>query len=630
MPYQDAVQELAELAKLLRIEQKEDFELHDSWLKKASVQDRKKNGLTWFPLRIVETGYGMGDYPYLVVERKDVETTHHFQTGAPIQLFSMADGNSEESINGAVVFADNARMKLTFTYDDLPDWVDDGKIGVNLQFDSKTYDEMFKALNILINLEKGRGKELRDIILGYQTPKFDNTTVTPSVKLNASQNEAMHQIVNAQDLAIVHGPPGTGKTTTLVEAISKLSALGQKILVCAPSNAATDHLASSLFKSGLNVVRLGNLAKIDNDNEPLTLEFKIQNERDFKQIREIKKRSVELRRMASKYKRSFGRAEAEQRKLILHEAKNMSKEARELEDYLVEKVLENAQVIATTLIGSASNYLQQKKFDVVFIDEAGQGIEPAVWVPILKAQKVVMAGDPYQLPPTVKSQEAARKGLTITLLEKAIKRHNEISLLKVQYRMHQDIMAYSNAYFYNNELVAHSSNQFHALSENELVLEFIDTAGCGYEEETGNEGESLQNTEEAMLLERHYLSLTAAHQGPFSMGLLSPYRGQVRRLQELFSGVKNESIAITINTVDSFQGQERDIIYISLVRSNNASEIGFLKDYRRMNVAMTRAKKKLVMIGDSATLGHDKFYADLIEMVERQGGYRTAWEWMPQ
>ena len=623
---QDAIEELAALTKLLRIEQKEDFDLHEVWLKKSTVQERKKNGIAWFPLRIVESGYGMGDYPFLVVERHEIQVPHQFQGGAPVQLFSLAEGNTEDTLQGTVVFADHARMKLTFTADEIPDWVDDGKIGVNLLFDSKTYDEMFKALNILINVEKGRLKALRDIILGYSAAQFLKNPVVPSERLNDSQNAAMERMINAEDVAIVHGPPGTGKTTTLVEAIARMAIDPVKILVCAPSNAATDHLAASLHRRGLRVVRIGNLSKIDEDNEDLTIEAHIQNEKEFKQIREIKKRSIELRRMASKYKRNFGRAEAEQRKLILQEARNMGKEARVLEDYLVGKVIGNAQVIATTLIGSTSGYISSTRFDVVVIDEAGQGIEAAAWVPILKADKVIMAGDPFQLPPTVKSQEAAKLGLTTTLLEKAITRLPEVSLLKVQYRMHERIMEYSNRIFYQNALTSHADNQYRGLAEEEIVVEFVDTAGCGYEEEAGDDGQSLQNKEEARLMDRHFKALLSRYTSACSVGILSPYRAQVRLLQEGTQSGYGAQVDVTVNTIDSFQGQERDIIYISLVRSNDRSEIGFLKDYRRMNVAMTRARKKLVMIGDSATLGKDTFYEGLLEMIEQRGGYRTAWD----
>jgi ATP-dependent RNA/DNA helicase IGHMBP2 len=620
----DSVQELGELASILKIEREEDLSLHEAYLKKRSVQDRKQAGLTWFPLKIVETGFGLGSYPFIVVERPVDRHKHYFQSSAPVSLFSAQQGNEEESIHGTVGYADESRMKITFYLDELPDWVDDGKLGVNLMFDSKTYDEMFRALNVLINLEKGRSKDLRDILLGNKTAEFAKSPNVRSVLLNDSQNEALNSIIAADDVAIVHGPPGTGKTTTLVESIKFLVADGKKVLVTAPSNAAVDHLTRSIASAGMNIVRIGNLAKVEEDTTAHTLDVLLSQDRDFKQIRELKKRAVEMRKMGAKYRRSFGREEAEQRKLLFQEAKNLNKEARELESYIVNKLIDQAQVIACTLIGSTHEYIRSKVFDVVVIDEAGQALEPACWVAILKAEKVVMAGDPFQLPLTVKSHEAERKGLTKTLLEKAIERLPHISLLKTQYRMHKDIMSFSNVKFYNNALEAHESVATRGLGGLFPSVEFIDTAGCGYAEEESEENSSRSNPEEAQLLMRHYNQLKLDLSEINSVGVISPYRGQIDILSDLF----NEEKKVTVNTVDSFQGQERDVIYLSLVRSNDRSEIGFLKDYRRMNVAMTRARMKLVVIGDSATLGNDTFYSDFLDFAEKLGAYRTAWEFM--
>lgn len=620
----DSVQELGELASLLKIEREEDLSLHEAYLKKRSVQDRKQAGLTWFPLKIVETGFGLGSYPFIVVERPVDRHKHYFQSSAPVSLFSAQQGNEEESIHGTVGYADESRMKITFYLDELPDWVDDGKLGVNLMFDSKTYDEMFRALNVLINLEKGRSKDLRDILLGNKTAEFAKSPNVRSVLLNDSQNEALNSIIAADDVAIVHGPPGTGKTTTLVESIKFLVADGKKVLVTAPSNAAVNHLTRSIANAGMNIVRIGNLAKVEEDTTAHTLDVLLSQDRDFKQIRELKKRAVEMRKMGAKYRRSFGREEAEQRKLLFQEAKNLNKEARELESYIVNKLIDQAQVIACTLIGSTHEYIRSKVFDVVVIDEAGQALEPACWVAILKAEKVVMAGDPFQLPPTVKSHEAERKGLTKTLLEKAIERLPQISLLKTQYRMHKDIMSFSNLKFYNNALEAHESVATRGIGGLYPSVEFIDTAGCGYAEEESEENSSRSNPEEAQLLMRHYNQLKLDLSDISSVGVISPYRGQIDILSDLF----NEEKKVTVNTVDSFQGQERDVIYLSLVRSNDRSEIGFLKDYRRMNVAMTRARMKLVVIGDSATLGNDTFYSDFLDFAEKLGAYRTAWEFM--
>jgi ATP-dependent RNA/DNA helicase IGHMBP2 len=625
----DVISELARTAQALRVEQNEDFALHKEWLERSNIQERKRNGITWFPLKIVETGFGMGAYPFVVVERNPGDKLdHRFQSASPVSLFSAAPGNEAVSINGTIGYVDDQRMKISFFLDELPEWMDDGKIGVNLMFDSRSYDEMFKALNFLINTDKGRIKILRDTILGARNPDFSPLPKRSSPKLNDSQNAALQNIAEAQDLAIVHGPPGTGKTTTLIESIKELLKEEKQIMICAPSNAATDHLARGLFLSGLRVVRVGNVARVETDNTSLTLDVLIQSQKDYKQIKELKKRAIELRRVGGKYKRSFGREEAEQRKLIFNEARNLSKEARELENHIVQRVLDDAQVIACTLIGSTSDYLSNRKFSTVVIDEAGQGIEPAVWVPILKAEKVVMAGDPFQLPPTVKSRESEKMGLSVTLLEKAIKRHENINLLNVQYRMNDLIMEFSNRKFYHNQLRSHASVKDWKISENDRVLEFIDTAGCGFDEKAGEENGSLCNPEEVQLIRKHLDLFLVENSAPFSIGIISPYRAQVELLQAEFSAQKQENKSITINTVDSFQGQERDVIYISMVRSNAKSEIGFLKDYRRMNVAMTRAKKKLVIIGDSATLGNDKFYADFLEYTESIGAYRTGWELM--
>jgi superfamily I DNA and/or RNA helicase len=620
----DAIDELGKLAAVLRIEQKEDYALHDAWLKQSSIQERKRNGITWFPLRIVETGFGMGSYPFVVVERNPGDRLEHkFQSAAPVSFFSAADGNQEHSLTGTIGYVDDQRMKISFFVDELPEWVDEGKLGVNLLFDTRTYDEMFKALNQLINVEKGRLKYLRDVLLGYAQPVVRSASPRFSAILNESQNEALKAICSAEDVAIVHGPPGTGKTTTLVESMAEVLREEKQIMVCAPSNAATDHLAKCLAAKGLRVVRIGNLAKVETDNTALTLDVLLQKEKDFKQIRELKRRALDLRKMGGKYKRSFGREEAEQRKLIFHEAKQISREARELESYLIQKVLDDAQVIACTLIGSASDYLSGRRFSTVVIDEAGQGIEPAAWVPILKAERVIMAGDPFQLPPTVKSQEAASKGLSVTLLEKGIARIGQAALLKVQYRMHESIMAFSNRKFYKNELEAHSSVAQRLLG-NSLPLEFVDTAGCGFEEQAGDEGESRCNPEEVGILRKHFDQLKQDQSGTWSVAVISPYRAQVELLQREFSGAEG----VAVNTIDSFQGQERDVVYLSLVRSNDKGEIGFLRDYRRMNVAMTRARMKLVIIGDSATLGNDRFFAEFLEYAESIGGYRTAWEFM--
>jgi superfamily I DNA and/or RNA helicase len=620
----DSISELASVSMALVSEREEDHTFHEAWLKRKSIQERKEAGLTWFTIKINESGYGIGAYPFLVIENPGKRYKHHFQSSSPVQLFSAAPGNEEETINGTIGYVDDSQMKIAFRVDELPDWVDDGKIGVNLLFDSRTYDEMFRALNELINVEKGRLKELREIILGYQKGSRLKLPPLEAPRLNTSQIAAMQMIVETEDFAIVHGPPGTGKTTTLVESIIHLHQREGQILVCAPSNAATDHLTRSLAARGMQVVRIGNLARIEEDASAHTLDVLLQQDRDYKQVKDLKRRAIEMRKIGAKYKRSFGKEEAEQRKLLMKEAKDINREARELESYIVEKILDHAHAITCTLIGASNELLSNRNFHTVVIDEAGQAIEPATWVPILKAKKVILAGDPWQLPPTVKSRKAENEGLAVSLLEKAITRTDMVSLLHVQYRMHEKIMGFSNQQFYAGQLIAHEDVRHHHIPSSPEVVEFIDTAGCGFEEQAGDEGESLCNPEEAALLFRHFGAIRESLSGGNTVAIISPYRAQVSLLESIFA----EMPEVVVNTIDSFQGQERDIVYISLVRSNEKNEIGFLKDYRRMNVAITRARKKVVIIGDSATLGHDGFFKDLLEYSESIGAYRSAWEFI--
>lgn len=616
----DAITELGNLAQLLQLEKKEDFLQFEAILNNAPIKKRKADGITWYPLKIRGQGFGMGSYPYLIVERNPGENQiHKFLTGSPVSLFNSQ--KEEDSLNGVVDYSEDHQMKITFYKDELPDWVYDDKIGVNLMFDSRTYQEMERALNILINATEGRSKALREILLGYKKPTFFSRAKTNLPALNPSQNEAVNLILQAEDVAIIHGPPGTGKTTTLVAAIAELVKENKKVLVCAPSNAAVDFLTLKLAEKSLKTVRVGNLSKIDTELFSLTLEQMIQREKEYKSIKEDKRRALEFRKMAQKYKRSFGPSEREQRKMLYSEARDLIKNARDTENYLIDKVIEQAQVITTTLIGSTHYSIRDRKFDVVVIDEAGQGLESGCWVPILKGDKVVMAGDPLQLPPTIKSRDAEKKGLRETLIEKGINRLEASVILDTQYRMNERIMQFSNEWFYEGKLKADLSVANWSIEDNHAEVEFIDTAGCGFEEKTGEYSLSKFNPEEGNIALKRLAEITDTN---LSIAMISPYKEQVLWLKSKAKPDDN----LTINTIDSFQGQERDVVLISLVRSNDSGMIGFLKDYRRMNVAMTRAKKKLIVVGDSATIGQEKFYLKFLNYCENQGGYRSAWEYL--
>ena len=632
MPY------FKKLLHLLKIERGEDRNNYLKLTETASVAERRSSGLTWYPIAIRGTEPSRGDYITIEAERTThQDIAHQFRFGAPAALFSNHDPKKDR-VEGTISYQNNNRLKITLFTDELPDWSRDGKLGIELLFDNNSYDEMQNALKQAAAIQEKPEGKLVNILTGEKEPSFAELPVyAPSSRLNLSQQAAVQKIVTANELAIVHGPPGTGKTTTLVEAIKTLITLfKQQILVVAPSNTAVDLLSEKLSNVGLDVLRIGNPAKVSEKLMALTLDSKMAVHSYNKDVKKLKKQAADYKNMAHKYKRNFGKAERDQRKALFDEAHKIMKEVDKTEQFIIDDLVAKAQVITATLVGSHHYTVRNAKYHTVVIDEAGQALEPACWIPLLKAQKVIMAGDHFQLAPTIKSDEAARSGLSTTLLEKCIALHpGAVTMLDVQYRMNEGIMGFSSRIFYEDKLMADASVANHSLFTDDLHLSFVDTAGCGFDEKL--EGTSSTNPEEAVFVIKHLTQLVeqlnqnvAADQFP-TFGIISPYREQIRILKEL---VENSELLqahagkITVNTIDSFQGQERDVIYISMVRSNTSGEIGFLADTRRMNVAMTRARKKLVVIGDSSTLGNFRFYGDFIAYAEQLGGYQSAWEYL--
>ena len=627
------------LQDLLKIERREDENAYKALIESSSVQDRRTNGLSWYPIAIRDTEMSRGDYLTVEVERTtNQDIPHQLRFGASAALFSN-HSPKENRVEGVISHQSGNRLKITLRTDELPDWSRDGKLGIDLLFDDNSYDEMQNALKqAIIITDNEKENTLIKILTGEKKPGFYfDDAAFKNDTLNASQQAAVNKILAANELAIIHGPPGTGKTTTLVHAIKALLQNHHKqILVVAPSNAAVDLLSEKLSAENLNVLRIGNPARVSDALMLLTLDSKMMEHNSMKDIKKMKKQASEFISMAHKYKRNFGKAEREQRKALFDEAHKIMKDADKTEQYIMNDLLSKAQVITATLVGANHYTVRNLKYDVAVIDEAGQALEPACWIPILKTKKIVFAGDHCQLPPTIKSEEAARAGLAITLLEKCVAIHPEaVSLLDEQYRMNEKIMGYSAEVFYENKLRAHDSVAMHVLNETEGPLHFIDTAGCGFEEKT--EGTSISNPEEASFLFKHLSQLVNALAQYYTLenfptiGIISPYRRQIILLKEQMqhaAHLKAYVNKITINTIDSFQGQERDIIYISMTRSNTDSRIGFLSDIRRMNVAMTRARKKLVVIGDSATLSRFPFYANFISYTEKHNAYQSAWEFM--
>jgi superfamily I DNA and/or RNA helicase len=496
------------------------------------------------------------------------------------------------------------------------------------------------ALKRVIEADNLRLKELKETLLGSRTPIFSENTRSESEGLNFSQNQACLKIANAKDVAIIHGPPGTGKTTTLIKAISEATEKGLSVLVCAPSNAAVDLLVEKLTDSGISTLRLGHPARVEEKILNQTLDAKTAFHESYRDLKKLRKEIDQYLKLAKQYKRNFGPEERRQRKLLFDEVGRIREAAKHLEEYISFDIFQKTQVFACTLVGASSYHLKGMAFDVVFIDEAAQGLEAATWIPILKAKKVVFAGDHLQLPPTIKSFEAAKEGLAITLMEKVIQRKPQVAeLLQVQYRMKAEIMGFSNEYFYGGKLKAAKNTDLHVF-ENEAVLEWIDTAGAGYSDRQEEESLSTFNPEEASFTCKYLnelikrIGISKFKENGWTIGLIAPYSAQVRYLRTLifetydYPNLKAFADLITIDTVDGFQGQERDLMIISLTRSNERGEIGFLADERRMNVAITRSKRKLVLIGDSSTLAINPFFDSLLGYFEEKGGYRSVWEFI--
>ncbi len=663
----------------MQLEQKEDaaqFKLKNA---KASIKERQKRGITWYPVIVTREDIGFGGKMVLELERPvnqdnqdNQQSLHLFQVGANASLFANLPGYLDAdrpALTGVITSVQRNKLLLATNKEDLPDWVQNGdkpegsrlensKLGVDLTFDEVSYREMDHALSEVIRARSNRLAELRDVLLGARQARFRASRADDPVSsdlfypsaLNESQRAAVRHVMSAQDVAIIHGPPGTGKTTTLVQAILETIRRERRVLVCAPSNTAVDLLTVKLAERGVNVIRLGNPSRISSLLLEHTLDARVMAHPSYSKMHAMRQTADQHRATASERVRNFGFEERQQRQLLREEARMLIQAANDLERFITEDVLESVQVITCTLVGASNRNIRHLTFETVFIDEAAQALEPGCWIPIARGERVILAGDHHQLPPTVKSEKAAREGLRETLFEKCIKRQPATArMLTVQYRMHEHIMAFSSGQFYGGQLEAHQSVRHAGLDAYDrrfapdLPVEFIDTAGLGFLEITIIESRSTANPEEADLLLRRLAQLLepcdqveAEHeheheQNPLSIGVIAPYRAQINYLKDAIED--NNALngflqrrMLSVGTVDSYQGQERDIIAISLTRSNRHGDIGFLSDIRRMNVGMTRARRKLLIVGDSSTLSANAFFKDLLAYVKRIGGYRTAWE----
>jgi ATP-dependent RNA/DNA helicase IGHMBP2 len=601
---------ISQLLQCIDLEEKEQVKRY-SLDQQHTLRSLKSEGLALHPIVVTRKNFGYADYPEITFRLNFPAETQYFKDGVAIECFC----SGEEPVKGVLLGMEGRSGEFRLFAPDFPDWIEDDNVGIKLAPDQRTTQIMKTVLNNL-EQQKNTFRLFEQLHSGNPLPMAaahnPDTLQFKNNRLNKSQREAVAAIVHNEGLLIVHGPPGTGKTTTLIEAIVQLVKAGEKVMVAAPSNTAVDHITRGLVAQGLKVLRVGNVNKVDETVFAHTPEGKAAGGKGQKEIKALKIRAEQFRKMALKYKRSFGKAEREQRSLLFKEVRTIRDEIKKLQVYHEEKLYTEAEVILGTPIGLYDSKLQRTEFQTLVLDEAGQCIEPLAWCVFPLAQKKVLAGDHWQLPPTVLSPEAARLGLNRSILELAVSVSPHAFLLDTQYRMRASIAGFSSGYFYKGLLQTATH-----LADKGIHLRFIDTAGSGHNEARGADGTSLQNEGELaivqQLLQTEGLDIGAT-------ALITPYSGQVSAAKELLPR------GLRISTIDSFQGQEQQTILLSLVRSNDDGDIGFLKDYRRMNVAITRAKEQLIVIGDSATIAADAFFTAFLSYVEAHGQYQSVWE----
>lgn len=606
---------------LLQIEYEYEKEQFKQQTELMGIGRKIKRGMCWYPLNLGRNYYNALNQLVIEVERReDKDIEHQFEYGRPVCFFTQDVSGKLNYLNfvATVNYVDEDRMVVILpSVDALLTLQSKEVVGVQLYFDETSYRLMFEALKQVIGAKNNRLAELRDIFHGTQPASTFSFHPLRFPWLNATQEEAVNKVLHAKDVAIVHGPPGTGKTTTLVEAVYETLHRENQVLVCAQSNMAVDWISEKLVDRGVSVLRIGNPSRVNDKMLSFTYERRFESHPDYPQLWSIRKAIREL------YARSRKGAE---REAVRQKINSLKDRATELEIRINESLFSEARVIACTLVGSANRLLIGQKFGTLFIDEAAQALEAACWIPIRKADRVILAGDHCQLPPTVKAPEALRAGLGHTLMQTIVKnKPDTVSLLKLQYRMNDEIMRFSSEWFYGGMLQSAPEVKYRSILDFDTPIEWINTEGLDCNEEFIGENYGRINKSEAELsIEQLKGYITKIGRERFlderiDVGMISPYKAQVQYLRRL---VRNDAFfkpyrqAITINTVDGFQGQERDVILISLVRANEEGQIGFLNDLRRMNVAITRARMKLIILGDASTLTRHAFYKKLYTYIE--------------
>ena len=613
-PQASPIQLLQQQRLLLQLEYNTEKEAFRQQTEQIGIERKVKRGEAWWPVKVTRSYYNsLNQLAVEVVRTTDTDIEHNFEFGRPVVFFH-DDPIKYFRFTGTVSYADGDRLVVTVPDNTcIIDLQNAERLGVQLSFDETSYRLMIEALDRVIK-GKGRLGYLRDLFYSRQKPE---TFVFPPMHfpyLNTTQEEAVNMVLRAKDVAIVHGPPGTGKTTTLVEAIRETLMRENQVLVCAQSNMAVDWISEKLVDRGINVLRIGNPSRVNDKMLSFTYERRFEAHPDYTQLWAIRKAIRDLRSHRKRGDEKFHQ-----------KLESLKSRATELEIRINSDLFGEARVIASTLVSSANRLLDGQKFGTLFIDEAAQALEAACWIPMRRVSRVVLAGDHCQLPPTVKSIAALKAGLGKTLMERIVEIHPEaVTLLRMQYRMNDDIMRFSSNYFYDGKVESAPEVKYRSILDLDTPIEWKDTSLLDEKEQFVGESFGRINKAEAELTLdtlQHYFERIGKQRlldERIDVGIISPYRAQVQYLRRLL--MKREYFKpfrrlISVNTVDGFQGQERDVIIISLVRSNDEGQIGFLRDLRRMNVAITRARMKLIILGDKQTMTQHPFYRQLWQYI---------------
>ena len=608
-----------EQRQLLQMEYEHERDEYKRISEQWGVERTVRRGLCWYPLRVGRNRYDSLNRLVVDLYRSEsqLEQEHQFEYGRQVRFFVADDAMrvNYKSYTGTVCYVDVDRIAVAVSgvnvITDLENCAA-GTLGMQLSLDETTYRTMFEALNDVAQARGGRLAELRDVICGMVEPGFRGIYPVRFPWLNRSQEVAVNNMLCSRDVMIVHGPPGTGKTTTLVEAIAETLNREPQVLVCAQSNMAVDWICQKLVERGVRVLRIGNPTRVNDQMLGYCYERQYEAHPDYPELWSIRKAIRQLQGERRKHSMSSS---------VQSRINRLRHRAEELEVKINVELFDNARVVASTLVGSNSSLLTGRRFGTLFVDEAGQALEAATWIAVRKADRVVLAGDHLQLPPTIKCYDAERGGLGVTMMEMVVRRWQQaVTLLTTQYRMNREIMQFSSDWFYGGSLKAADEVKVRGILDFDTPMEWIDTSQMDFDEQVQGAGCSKVNVKEADFfvarLEEYVsrIGLERILDERIDFGLISPYKAQVRYMRQI---VKRSAVlrqlreVLTVDTIDGFQGQERDVVFISLVRSNDDGSIGFLSDLRRMNVAITRARMKVVVIGNASTLCHHKFYAKL-------------------